>query len=167
MKDIFCASRKPWYALENRSPSPIWVSVFNRRVLRFVRNEANIHNLTTFHCVYTTEEIDTDILFSYLLTNVAKDIFLDNSRQYGNGLIKFEPNDLNKGKCVDLRLLSDDEKLYIINIFERIKRTRFSCDNLLKLLDEFFTAKYTGKVINIDDLNCELAGLPIENLPDL
>lgn len=162
-----CASRKPWYALENRSPSPIWVSVFNRRVLRFVRNEANIHNLTTFHCVYTTEEIDTDILFSYLLTNVAKDIFLDNSRQYGNGLIKFEPNDLNKGKCVDLRLLSDDEKLYIINIFERIKRTRFSCDNLLKLLDEFFTAKYTGEVINIDDLNCELAGLPIENLPDL
>ena len=132
-----------------------------------MRNEANIHNLTTFHCVYTTEEIDTDILFSYLLTNVAKDIFLDNSRQYGNGLIKFEPNDLNKGKCVDLRLLSDDEKLYIINIFERIKRTRFSCDNLLKLLDEFFTAKYTGEVINIDDLNCELAGLPIENLPDL
>lgn len=140
-----CASRKPWYAIENRTPSPIWVSVFNRSGLRFVRNDANIHNLTTFHCVYTTDQIDTDILFSYLLTNVAKEIFLDNSRQYGNGLIKFEPNDLNKGKCVDLRLLSSDEKSYIISIYERIKRTRFDFDHLLKLLDEFFKAKYSSR----------------------
>ena len=160
-KRYLCASRKPWYAIENRLPSPIWVSVFNRRGLRFVRNEAKIRNLTTFHCVYTTNEIDTDILFSYLLTNVAKEIFLDNSRQYGNGLIKFEPNDLNKGKCVDLRLLSDAEKSYIIDIYKRIKKTRFSFDNLLNLLEGFFRAKYTGKAINIEALVRELDMLPM------
>lgn len=155
-KRYLCASRKPWYAIENRPPSPIWVSVFNRRGLRFIRNEANIRNLTTFHCVYTTDVIDTDILFSYLLTNVAKEIFLDNSRQYGNGLTKFEPNDLNKGKCLDLRLLSDDEKSYIINIFRKIKRMKLGFDNLLKLLEDFFKAKYTGKAIDIEILNRKL-----------
>ena len=161
-KRYLCASRKPWYALENRPPSPIWVSVFNRSGLRFVRNEANIRNLTTFHCVYVTNEVDTDILFSYLLTNVAKEIFLDNSRQYGNGLIKFEPNDLNKGKCVDLRLLADVEKSYILNILERIRRSRFSFDKQLKLLDDFFTAKYTEKQINIEAMNRELEECPID-----
>ena len=45
-------SRKPWYALEKRPPAPIWVSVFNRNGVKFIRNEANISNLTTFHCVY-------------------------------------------------------------------------------------------------------------------
>lgn len=41
-KKFLTASRNPWYALENRQPAPIWVSVFNRTGLRFIRNEAGI-----------------------------------------------------------------------------------------------------------------------------
>ena len=37
-KKYLTASRKPWYALEKRPPAPIWVSVFNRKGLRFIRN---------------------------------------------------------------------------------------------------------------------------------
>lgn len=111
----FLTSRRtPWFINENRPPSPIWVSVFNRNSVKFIRNEANISNLTTFHCIYLKKDlfskIDVDLLFAYLLTNIAKDIFGDNRREYGDGLKKFEPNDLNKGLMLDLTLLTEDEK---------------------------------------------------------
>ena len=77
---------------------------------------ANAYNLTTFHCVYNiSNEVNTDVLFAYLVTDMAKEIFLENSRQYGNGLVKFEPNDLNKGQVVDLRCLSEDEIQFVLD----------------------------------------------------
>ena len=148
-KRYLTASRSPWYAIENRQPAPIWVSVFNRNGLRFVRNKANVYNLTTFHCVYNMSDIDTDILFAYLITDVAKEIFLDNSRQYGNGLVKFEPNDLNKGMVVDLRLLSDDEKALILDVYNKLQFYVSVSSQCLSLLDRFFREKYT---IGIADL---------------
>ena len=42
------------------------------------------------------------MFFAYLLTDVSKQIFEDNSREYGNGLQKFEPNDINKSQMLDL-----------------------------------------------------------------
>lgn len=107
-KKFLTSHRTPWYAIENRPPSPIWVGVFNRGGLRFIRNEADIRNLTTFHCIYVTalfSEI-TDLIFSYLLTDVAREIFNDNRREYGGGLEKFEPNDLNSSSMFDFSVLS-------------------------------------------------------------
>ncbi len=70
------SKRNPWYLLENRPPAPIWVSVFNRNAIKFVRNEAGISNLTTFHCIYLVTDlfnnIEIDLLFAYLLTDIAK-----------------------------------------------------------------------------------------------
>ena len=148
-KKYLTASRNPWYALENRPPSPIWVSVFNRNGLRFVRNKAGVYNLTTFHCVYNTGVIDTDILFAYLVTNVAKEIFLDNSRQYGNGLVKFEPNDLNKGKVVDLRELTTEEKAFILRASNALHLYDSLNTQTVSVLDDFFRAKYTSGVTNL------------------
>lgn len=148
-KRYLTASRSPWYTLENRKPSPIWVSVFNRSGLRFVRNEAGVSNLTTFHCVYNIGEIDTNILFAYLVTNLAKEIFLDNSRQYGNGLIKFEPNDLNKGQVVDLRLLTTDECTFISEVYERMHYFGSVNERCKSLLDEFFREKYTVGTVQL------------------
>jgi len=76
-KKYLTASRTPWYSLEKRPPAPIWVSVFNRTGLRFIRNEANISNLTSFHCIYPKQtnlltEVSVDLLFAYLLTSVNK-----------------------------------------------------------------------------------------------
>lgn len=121
--------RKPWYATERRAPSPIWVSVFNRTGLRFVRNETGVANLTTFHCVYPAAglyAVDTDLLFAYLLTDTARDIFRDNAREYGNGLQKFEPNDLNRGMMLDISLLSTQAKA---NIIEEYHKYTASGDN--------------------------------------
>lgn len=152
-KRYLTASRSPWYAIENRSPAPIWVSVFNRSGLRFIRNEANIYNLTTFHCVYPKNTgVDVEVLFAYLITDVAKEIFLDNSRQYGNGLVKFEPNDLNKGMVVDLTLLSTEDNSFVKNVYAFIKDTQKEKDGI-QLLNEFFSLRYTDGISTIDVFN--------------
>ncbi len=125
-KKFLTASRTPWYSLENRPPAPIWVSVFNRTGLRFIRNEANISNLTSFHCIYPKQTnlfsaIDIDLLFAYLLTDTARQIFEDNSREYGNGLQKFEPNDINKGLMLDLGFLNEDTKEQILVLYSQYR----------------------------------------------
>lgn len=113
-KRYLTSKRTPWFILENRPPAPIWVSVFNRNKIKFIRNEAQISNLTTFHCIYLKTDlfntIDIDLLFAYLQTNIAKEIFNDNRREYGDGLKKFEPNDLNNGLMLNLALLTEEEK---------------------------------------------------------
>lgn len=125
-KRFLTASRTPWYSLENRKPAPIWVSVFNRTGLRFIRNEASISNLTSYHCIYPKptslfSEITVDLLFAYLLTDTARRIFDDNSRQYGNGLQKFEPNDLNKGMMLDLGVLDKQARTNILDLYHEYR----------------------------------------------
>ncbi|MCX5632393.1 MAG: N-6 DNA methylase [Phycisphaerae bacterium] len=117
--------RNPWYLLENRPPAPIWVSVFNRNGLKFIRNEANIRNLTTFHCIYLDmfSAPKTDLLFAYLLTDVSKEIFEDNRREYGNGLQKFEPNDINKAKMLDLNRIDNTSVDKIYELFKQYRQT--------------------------------------------
>lgn len=144
------SSRSPWYAIENRPPAPIWVTVFNRKGLRFVRNKAGVYNLTTFHCIYNNNIIETDILFAYLVTDLAKEIFLENSRQYGNGLVKFEPNDLNNGSIVDLRLLNDKEKLFVLKTCAKLKDYQNAYTQIIALLDTFFKAKYTSALYDLE-----------------
>lgn len=81
-----------------------------------------ISNLTTFHCLYLNSMfVDPDVLFAYLQTNMAYQIFLDNSRQYGNGLVKFEPNDLNKAKIVDFGMLTEKETADIKRLYNKYK----------------------------------------------
>jgi len=132
-KKYLTKRRKPWYAVEKRQPAPIWVGVFNRSGLKFIRNETQIRNLTTFHCVYVNPETKIDLLFSYLLTDVAKGIFNDNCREYGGGLKKFEPNDLNNGMMLNLDIIDDDREKEIIELYQayRLSILQDKPDNLL------------------------------------
>ncbi|MEW6181104.1 MAG: N-6 DNA methylase [Chloroflexota bacterium] len=122
-KKYLTSHRTPWYAIENRPPAPILVTVFNRNGLRFVRNEANVRNLTCFHCFYldmfAMEKID--ILMAYLMTDVAREIFNDNRREYGDGLEKFEPNDLNNAKVIDLQAIPQDTSQEVLEIYNRYR----------------------------------------------
>jgi len=115
------SKRTPWYSIENKQPAPIWVGVFNRSGLRFIRNYTNSINLTTFHSVFphppSVSGISIDLLFAYLLTDTARTIFNDNCREYGNGLQKFEPNDLNHSNVLDLRLLPQNIKRTIESLY--------------------------------------------------
>lgn len=136
-KKFLTSRRSPWYSRENREPAPIWVSVFSRDGLKFIKNEANILNLTAFHGIYPKNnllfDIDIDLLFAYLLTNTAKEIFIDNSREYGNGLTKFEPNDINNSLMADINLLSQNEREKIIKL---LNEYRLTADNkIIKEID--------------------------------
>ena len=149
-KRFLTANRTPWHSLENRKPAPIWVSVFNRTGLRFIRNEANISNLTSYHCIYPKQTdlfkiINIDLLFAYLLTNTAKKIFEDNCRQYGNGLQKFEPNDLNKGMMLDLGLLDNLTTNKILDLYKEYKILNLynkNGDEIINKIDKILTDKY-------------------------
>jgi adenine-specific DNA-methyltransferase len=150
-KKFLTANRNPWYSIENRPPAPIWVSVFNRNGLRFIRNEANISNLTTFHCIYPSkanlfDSINIDLLFAYLLTNVAKQIFEDNSREYGNGLQKFEPNDINKAQMLDLKILDLKIQNKIIVLYNLYKKTVIENkpdESIVIKINEIFIENFT------------------------
>lgn len=149
-KKYLTACRTPWYSLENRPPSPIWVSVFNRGGLKFIRNEANISNLTTFHCVYPVQNslfdnVNVDVLFAYLLTDVAREIFEDNRREYGNGLQKFEPNDLNKAMMLDLTLLDKKTENMILELYKKFREAAINNspnDSFLFEINAIFKNKY-------------------------
>lgn len=118
-KKYLTASRNPWFSLEKRPPAAIWVSVFNRNGLKFIRNEAQVSNLTTFHSIYLNifSLQRADLFFAYLLTDVSREIFEDNRREYGNGLKKFEPNDINNSKILNLDLIDPDCEKEILRKF--------------------------------------------------
>jgi adenine-specific DNA-methyltransferase len=144
-KKYLTSHRNPWYKIEDRLPAPIWVNVFNRKGLRFVRNEANIYNLTTFHCVYPNLLAihKLELLFAYLITPVAGEIFNDNRREYAQGLQKFEPNDLNNSLIVNLDIIDNNEEQIIIDILKRYRRAILNHDNVgsskyLTWLNEYF-----------------------------
>lgn len=119
------SKRKPWYRLENRLSAPILVGVFNRKGLKFIRNETEVKNLTSFHCVYPNILLSNkiDLFFAYLLTDVAKNIFNANKREYGGGLEKFEPNDLNKSKVIDLELIDERREKDILENYFKYKKS--------------------------------------------
>lgn len=137
-KRFLTASRSPWYALEKRPSAPIWVTVFNRDGLRFVRNTSRATNLTTFHSIYVNESHKeyTDLLYAYLLTDTAHKIFDENRREYGNGLKKFEPNDLNYGKILDVSIISRNDQHLILEFLKQYKQgdksTILHIDNIIK-----------------------------------
>lgn len=149
-KSHLTSKRKPWYSLENRPPSPIWVGVFNRNGLKFIRNEANVSNLTTFHCIYPNSDllykININLLFAYLLTDVANQIFSDNRREYGDGLKKFEPNDLNNALMLDLSKLDSETESEIINLYIDYRNSVHNKEPNKKYINEInniLKSKYT------------------------
>ena len=90
-------------------------------------------------------KLNIDLLFAYLLTNVAQQIFDDNRREYGDGLKKFEPNDLNNALMLDLSKLDKETELRIIELYHNY---RFSAinnridENYLNEINKILTKKY-------------------------
>lgn len=89
--------RSPWYKLEKRKPAPILFGVFSRQRFKAIRNHSNALNLTCFHGFNPNMfgQSYVDSLFLYFQSRAARRILALNKRKYGDGLDKFEPNDLN------------------------------------------------------------------------
>lgn len=133
-KSYLISHRHPWFSIEKKQVAPILISVFSREKLKVVRNEANIKNLATFHGVYFINNFDYDsitIFFCYLITPIAQEILKQNKREYGEGLNKFEPNDLNNSLVFDITKLSLSDRSRIIEIYNILKQ-----DNNIKYIEE-------------------------------
>ncbi len=90
-------NRNPWHKTEARSPAPLLLGVFSRGGYKIIRNESNVLNLTCFHGFYPNlyGAQYLDHLFLYLNSSIGREIVSLSARRYGDGLSKFEPNDLN------------------------------------------------------------------------
>ncbi len=118
-KKYLPSRRTPWYSMEQKVVAPIWVSSACRNGIKFVRNLAKIRTLTTFHSVFINNDYveDVDVIFSYFLTPVAQRIIRENRKELGNGLEKFQPNDLNSANMLDISLITDNDREKIIKIY--------------------------------------------------
>ena len=126
-KKYLLSCRTPWYSMEQKAVAPIWVSSAWRKGIKFVRNLAGTKSLTTFHSVFINPEFDNDVdvIFSYFLTPVAQTIIRKNRKELGNGLNKFQPNDLNSANMLDIRIITNKDRAEIIKIYnEMIKNYR-------------------------------------------
>lgn len=122
-KGFLTSGRKPWFSMEKKPISPIWVSSASRNSMKFVRNLAGAKNLTTFHSLYIKNEYaaETDLIFCYFLTPIAQTILKIDRRELGGGLNKFQPNDLNGAKMIDIGAISSADKEAVITIYNEMK----------------------------------------------
>lgn len=125
-KTYLTSHRNPWYSVENKEPAPVLLSVFCRNKLKVIRNTLKVRHLTTFHGVYFNNKVSENFInlfFCYLLTPTAQEILFNNKREYGEGLDKFEPNDLNNAYILNIDLISKDDQNKILDIYKNIKKT--------------------------------------------
>lgn len=91
--------------------------------------------LTSFHCIYLKGYAAdrSDIFFAYLLTNTALEIFESNAREYGKGLKKLEPNDLNNSRIINLEKIDEKSERTVMKIYSsyRISVLSGESDNTL------------------------------------
>ncbi len=143
-KSYLTSHRTPWYSVEKKEHAPIWISVFNRNSMKIVRNETQSKNLTTFHGVYLNDnynnEKTTNILFCYLLTPISQKILKINKREYGGGLDKFEPNDLNNAQILNIDVISADDSIKILSLYEQLKQDKQCYSTIIENLNVIFSS---------------------------
>lgn len=88
------SNRKPWYSLEKRGDCPILFSYMNRKNPRFIRNHAKAVPLNTFLIVEPKDGIDPDELCAALNSHFVRDQLAHDRRNYGGGLWKLEPREV-------------------------------------------------------------------------
>lgn len=139
-KKALPSARNPWYKMEQRPIAPIFVSTACRNGLKFVRNLAEVRSLTTFHSVYVNAESEKyiDVIFCYFLTPIAQSIIRENRKELGNGLDKFQPNDLMTAKMLDITLISDKDFKKISRIY--LDMTKAFSSSQIEELNKIFSS---------------------------
>ena len=132
--------RNPWYSMEQKGIAPIWVSSACRKGMKVVRNLAAVQSLTTFHSVYVRPEYaeNTNLIFCYFLTPLAQSLVRENRKELGNGLKKFQPNDWNTARMLDIRMISAADRVKISVLYDAMT-ARFS-DAYVEELEEIFAS---------------------------
>lgn len=122
-KGYLTGHRNPWYRLEKKEAAPIWISVFHRNRLKVIRNETDCKQLTTFHGIYfnNVSEDHINIFFCYLLSPIGQKLLYENKREYGAGLDKFEPSDLNHAMVLNPFVIEKKDQEKILDCYGKIR----------------------------------------------
>ena len=118
--------RNPWYKTEKREPAPLLLGVFSRNGYKIVRNTSEALHLTCYHGFHPNlfGSRYLDCLFLWLSSNAGRSLVSLASRKYGDGLDKFEPNDLNEAKVPHPRFFDDLPREQIQSALSELKETR-------------------------------------------
>ena len=129
--------RTPWYRLEKRSPAPILAGVFNRGRLKFVRNLTSAINFTCFHSFYPNDHGRKLInqIYLYLISDHGQRVLRLNKRDYGSGLKKFEPSDLNEALIPHPSALGAISDKTALGIIKKLNSTPAPLDKINRLFD--------------------------------
>lgn len=148
-KRYITSSRNPWYSLEKRNPAPILASVFIRNGGFFLRNETDAVNLSCYHGIYPFSDIAPDFLFAYLLTPSAKEAIGVNLREYGRGLSKLEPNDINSAMVLNIRLVTNEQKAQIMKLYGKymVCVDNAEKESIVNSIDSIFNSVKDAKYI--------------------
>ena len=64
---------------------------------------------------------------------------MQNKREYGDGLDKFEPNDLNNSKIIDIKNLTAEIKTKILACYDELKKLNGDSNVVIQKLDDIFS----------------------------
>lgn len=77
---------------------------------------------------------------------MSREIFDDNSREYGNGLQKFEPNDINKSMMMDLSMIDENTEKKILKYYHLYRQSVIDNrpeERFIKEINQIFSEKFT------------------------
>jgi len=77
-----------------------------------------------------------DLFFAYLMTDMARGVIEDNRREYGDGLKKFEPNDINSSSVIDLAKIDSSTETEILALYNEYRQSEFSNNPDSTIIDE-------------------------------
>ena len=85
--------------------------------------------------------IDMDRIIEKREKKKIKEIFSDNRREYGGGLKKFEPNDLNRSKMLDLSLLKESIISKVLKLYLEFKQSKK--ESLIEEIDTILRGEFS------------------------
>jgi len=139
-KRYLTKNRDPWYSLENREVSKMWITVFSRDGIKLIWNKTNCVTLTCFHNFFPTiygQNIQK-VIFVYLHTELAFELLEREKREYGDGLDKFEPGDISKAKVLDFTILTENEITEIESIHKKMEKLNTIDQTLVDRAESIF-----------------------------
>lgn len=134
--------RFPWYSMERKEPAKVLATVFHRKEMRFILNNTNARNLAAFHCVNPRfdEVVMVKALLAYLNSDLCRESQTTTRREYGGGLHKFEPRDLEHIPTLDITSLSKKDIESLASLFDELSsnfRNKEKEQEVRRKLDEF------------------------------
>ena len=116
----------------------LWAAEFGRSGIRFVWNEINCISLTCFHVFQPSSRgrVCLPYLYLYLNSSIGRDFLEVEKREYGSGLEKYEPNDINKSLAPDFDMLDRAASERLIGLQEAFTDTEKDSSEEKSILDE-------------------------------